>query len=147
MRSSPAWIVIQPTGGRRGLIVLSDGEDRYSEASADQDVLARARRADVMVYPVALGKRLPPLVPRARRRSPAAGRSTSTIRGRLDQTLADIARELRFQYLLGYAPPERASGAADPRAGGREDGRWHAIHVQVKRSDVQVRARDGYYGR
>jgi VWFA-related protein len=66
---------------------------------------------------------------------------------RLDQTLADIARELRYQYLLGYAPPDRAAGAAPSRAGGGGDGRWHAIQVRVKRSDVQVRARDGYYER
>ncbi len=137
--------LIQPTGGRRGLIVLSDGEDRYSDASPDQ-VLARARRADVLVYPVALGKRLPPLFPELAVLTGGRSFHVDDPR-RLDQTLADIARELRYQYLLGYAPPERAAGAPDPRSGGREDGRWHAIQVRVKRSDVQVRARDGYFGR
>src|SRR5688500_14339571 len=49
---------LQPAKGRRALVIVSDGDDRYSEASA-ADVLARARQADVMVYPVALGRTLP----------------------------------------------------------------------------------------
>jgi Ca-activated chloride channel family protein len=136
---------IQSARGRRGLIVLSDGEDRYSEASA-QDVLARARRSDVMVYPVALGQRLPPLFPEL---AVATGGRSFHVDDprRLDQTLADIARELRYQYLLGYAPPEKTTAAGQLPSVGGEDLRWHTIQVRVKRPDVRVRARDGYYGR
>src|SRR5688500_66931 len=46
--------------GRRALVILSDGDDRYSEASA-ADAIARARRSNVIVYPIALGKLRPPL--------------------------------------------------------------------------------------
>jgi Ca-activated chloride channel family protein len=55
----------------------------------------------------------------------------------LPGVLDTIARELRFQYLLGYVP---SHGAADPAA-------WHSIEVKVDRPDVRVRARDGYFGR
>ena len=57
----------------------------------------------------------------------------------LDGALASIARELRHQYLLGYAP-----------AGTAEAGRWHPITVRVRGQDarnLRVRARDGYVAR
>ena len=51
---------VQPAKGRRALVLLSDGNDRYSQATA-ADALDRARRADVMIFPVALGRTRPPL--------------------------------------------------------------------------------------
>jgi len=42
--------------------------------------------------------------------------------------MAAIARELRFQYLLGYVP---SRGASEPG--------WHAIDVTVNRPDARVR--------
>jgi hypothetical protein len=50
----------------------------------------------------------------------------------LPATLATIAKELRFQYLLGYVPTPNA------RPG------WRSIHVAVRQPNVRVRARDGY---
>jgi hypothetical protein len=46
-----------------------------------------------------------------------------------------IANELRHQYLLGYTPSR-------PIVSGDEQ--WRTITVRVNRSDVHVRARDGY---
>jgi Ca-activated chloride channel family protein len=54
--------------------------------------------------------------------------------GRLAETLRRVAQELRFQYLLGYAP-SIAPGSAKG---------WRRITVRVKRPDVTVRAREGY---
>jgi Ca-activated chloride channel family protein len=54
----------------------------------------------------------------------------------LDAALDSIARELRHQYLLGYAPAGRADA-----------GRWHPIRVRVRGQESggwRVRARDGY---
>ena len=51
---------VQVAKGRRALVLLSDGDDRYSRATA-ADALDRARRADVMIFPVALGAARPPL--------------------------------------------------------------------------------------
>lgn len=129
--------LIEAGRGRRGLIVVSDGEDRYSEASP-ADVLERARRAQVMVYPVALGKRAPALF--AEVAVLTGGRSFHVQDAdRLDRALADIARELRFQYLLGYAP------AGQPETMTGQQRRWHSIQVRVRRDGLRVRARDGYY--
>ena len=132
---------LQPAKGRRALVLLSDGDARYSEASA-ADVLARARRADVMIYPVALGRRLPPLFTQMATLTGGRAFHERSTR-RLPDTLRLIAEELRRQYLIGYAP-SRADGAGAERLG---QDRWRDIDVRVTRPRVTVRARDGYYSR
>ncbi len=124
---------VQPARGRRALVLLSDGNDRYSQASAT-DALDRARRADVMIYPIALGRARPPLF--AELATLTGGRSFHVRDARtLPDTLRTIARELREQYLLGYTP-------ARPIVAGSNE--WRAITVTVNRPNVRVRARDGY---
>ena len=122
--------------GRRALIVLSDGDDRYSDASA-AEATARARRSNVIVYPVALGKQRPPLF--AELSTLTGGRSyhARELQG-LEQTMTTIAGHLREQYLIGYSP------SRPPVSG---EGEWRSIQVRVKRPGVSVRARDGYYVR
>lgn len=134
---------LQPGKGRRALVLLSDGADRYSTA-APADVLARARRADVMIYPVALGRSLPALFTGM---AALTGGRAFHVRDtrRLPETLRTIAAELRQQYLIGYAP-SRPDGA-EPRAGVRGEPGWRDIDVGVNRPRVTVRARDGYYAR
>ena len=124
---------IQSAKGRRALVLLSDGTDRYSETSA-AELVGQARRRDVLVYPIALGEVRPPVF--AELATATGGRSSYAKDPReLAGILTTIARELRFQYLLGYVPP------ASPGSS------WHAIDVNVDRPDVRVRARDGYFSR
>jgi Ca-activated chloride channel family protein len=124
---------VQPAGGRRALVLLSDGTDRYSRATP-ADALERARRADVMIYPVALGRERPPLF--AELAALTGGRSFHVRDPRaLAETLRGVARELRHQYLLGYTPSR-------PIVPGQSE--WRAITVKVPRPGVRVRARDGY---
>jgi Ca-activated chloride channel homolog len=124
---------VQPAKGRRALIVLSDGDDRYSQATT-ADVLDRARRSDVMVFPIALGRTPPSLFVELALLT--GGRSAHATDGNtLTQTMRAIAQELRWQYLLGYTPTK------PPVPGSNE---WRAISVTVKKPDVKVRARDGY---
>jgi len=119
--------------GRRALIILSDGNDRYSTASADT-ALARARASDVMVYPVAVGTTRPSLF--AELATLTGGRSYQIKDpARLTETLRALARELRSQYLLGYTPSRALV------AGSNE---WRSITVAVKDGRWRVRARDGY---
>jgi Ca-activated chloride channel family protein len=126
---------VQSAKGRRALVVLSDGTDRYSDTSAT-DLVERARRRDVLVYPIALGPSRPPIF--AELAAATGGRSFHAQEPReLSADVTAIAQELRFQYLLGYVPSRPATpGAA-----------WHTIEVTVNRPDARVRARDGYYGR
>jgi Ca-activated chloride channel family protein len=120
---------------RRALLVISDGFDRYSDTTA-AEVIERARRSDVLVYPVAIGKGRPPVL--AELASVTGGHSFNVDDPKkLEATLSAIARELRSQYLLGYAPARTAQG----------EGEWRAIEVQVNRPGARVRARDGYFAK
>jgi Ca-activated chloride channel family protein len=124
-----------PGRGRRVLILLSDGADRYSRATAEA-ALAAARGNDVMIYPVALGRERPSVF--AELAAVSGGRSFHVRDPRqLGTTLAAIATDLRHQYLIGYTP-------ARPLAGGARE--WRSIQVKVRRPGVRVRARDGYLG-
>jgi Ca-activated chloride channel homolog len=125
---------IEAGRGRRALVLLSDGTDRYSRLTA-ADVLDRVRRSEVLVYPVGLGKTRPPLFAEAAALS--GGRSFYARDTRaLDSAMESLARDLRHQYLLGYSPARPLS---------EDHERWRSIQVRVARSGVTVRARDGYY--
>lgn len=125
--------LVQAAKGRRALVLLSDGTDRYSKASSSA-ALDRARRSDVMIYPVAFGRSRPPLF--AELASLTGGRSFQPrTPAELNTTMRTIANELRHQYLLGYTPSR-------PIVTGDEQ--WRAITVRVDRPGVTVRARDGY---
>lgn len=120
---------------RRALLIVSDGFDKYSDTTAGE-VIDRARRTDVLVYPVAIGKARPPVL--AELASVTGGHSFNVDDPkRLESALSAIARELRSQYLLGYAPARPPSPAPE----------WRSIDVKVDRADAKVRARDGYYAR
>jgi Ca-activated chloride channel homolog len=124
---------IQPARGRRALILLSDGNDRYSTVTAAQ-ALERARTSDVLMYPIAFGRDRPAAF--AELATLTGGRSFHVRNAReLPQTLRAIADELRNQYLLGYTP------AKPIVPGGNE---WRGITVSVQRPRLTVRARDGY---
>ena len=126
---------LEPEPGRQAIVLFSDGNDRYSRAT-EAEVIARARRSNALIYPIAFGKLRPPLL--AELAVLTGGRSflLKDATG-LEKTLAIIARELRYQYLLGYAP------AAPIEQGVRE---WRSIRVALKnpRPGLHVRARDGY---
>src|SRR5439155_26829198 len=93
---------IGPARGRRALVLLSDGEDRGSRARA-ADLVEQVRRKDVLVYPVAVGQRRVPLF--AELAAVSGGHSVSVRDSRqATSALTAVARELRFQYLLGYTP-------------------------------------------
>lgn len=125
---------IQTAKGRRALVLLSDGSDRYSTASSS-DALERARRSDVMIYPVAIGRDRPEVF--AQLATLTGGRSFHVRNPTtLPDTVRTIARELRHQYLIGYTP-------ARPIVPGSSE--WRAITVSVTDPNLKVRARDGYF--
>jgi Ca-activated chloride channel family protein len=121
--------------GRQALVLFSDGSDRYSRAT-EAEVIARARRSNALIYPIAFGKQRPALL--AELAVLTGGRSFLLKDATdLEKTLATIAKELRYQYLLGYAP-------TDPIEEGVHE--WRSIRVTLKnrRPGLHVRARDGY---
>ena len=124
---------IQPARGRRALILLSDGDDRYSKTTAPRRWRVRAPPTSSSIR-----SRSAERARRSLRSSPTltgGGPFTSATPASFPKRLQTIAAELRHQYLLGYSP------AKPPVAGSNE---WRSITVTVAASDVTVRARDGY---
>jgi Ca-activated chloride channel family protein len=121
--------------GRQALVLFSDGNDRYSRAT-EAEVIARARRGNALVYPITIGKQRPPLL--AELAVLTGGRSFLLKDAtELEKTLSTIARELRYQYLLGYAPSELIHEGVHE---------WRPIRVTLtgNHPGLRVRARDGY---
>ena len=124
---------LEPEAGRQAVVVFSDGADRYSEHKAGE-VLERARRSNALIYPIALGRTRPALL--SELAVLTGGRSFQLRDAReLEKTLATVARELRYQYLLGYTPAKAIE---------RGEREWRSIKVVTKRPGLRVRARDGY---
>jgi Ca-activated chloride channel homolog len=116
--------------GRRALVLFSDGEERESQQDRTQ-VLQRMRRADVLAYPVAIGRDAPQLM--ADLAAVSGGRLVrARSRDDMGRGVAGIIEELRSQYFLGYSPaPGRPAG-------------WRRIEVRTSREGVRIRARQGY---
>jgi Ca-activated chloride channel family protein len=126
---------LEPEEGRQAVIVFSDGTDRYSRASAGE-VIARARRSNALIYPIAFGTQRPPLLTDLA--SATGGRAFFLKDAReLEATLSTIARELRFQYLIGYVPAQSVQPGTHER---------RSIRVALRNvpAGVHVRARDSY---
>jgi Ca-activated chloride channel family protein len=117
-------------GGRRLLIVFSDGVDTASWLR-ETDVLRVSRRSDVLTYTVAVGGNTPPFLADLAR---ATGGTVFEAAGNADlrNAFLKVLNESRNRYLLFCTPP-----------GGAQPG-WHAIDVRVRRHAYKIQARPGY---
>lgn len=131
-------------GSRRVLVVISDGEENYSEHYKLNDALRELQKNDCLFYainPTGSGLSLNTISVRGQSFMEAMSSQTG---GKafvpekindLEAVFRQIAEELQAQYLLGYY-------STDERA----DGGFRQIKVLVpKRPDLRVRARQGYY--
>jgi Ca-activated chloride channel family protein len=151
---------LAPLGGRRILVLFTDGEDTYSKKRA-ADVFDRARSDELMVYTVQFRS-----TPLARRhelsvlpnpswkasltedvaRNPPAGEGLRRLSSQtgggsfallayddLGATFTRMTEELHFQYVLGFSPQKL-------------DGKVHSLEVKVRNQPrVVVRARANYF--
>jgi Ca-activated chloride channel family protein len=133
---------LRPYGGRRILVIVSDGIETTSQndfATTIQKVLAD----DCQIFVVQTG-----LYDGANLRALAAERRMEQLTfqtggavyipkstAELDIAFQQIAADLAQQYVLSYYPSDE-----------RRDGRFHVIDLKVRtRKDLRVRARKGYY--
>jgi VWFA-related protein len=116
--------------GRSLLIVFTDGVDTRSWLTPDA-VLETAKRCDVVVYGVEVGKHLSSF---PRELSAATGGRLIEIESTkdLNATFRRILDEFRQRYLISYSPQGVAAGG------------WHRLDVRVKSRRAAVRARPGY---
>jgi VWFA-related protein len=124
---------------RAAVLMISDGADTASDRTL-RDVRSALLRSDAFLYAIAIDppdRRPINVAVNATALSeitdPSGGR-TQIVRssGDLNVALAEIARELNSQYLIGYTSTKNV------------DGKYHNIRVKVRGTDDRVRARNGY---
>ncbi len=115
--------------GRRALLVITDGLDNHSRYRL-ADVIPRARRANVRVYAMLVGRRAlgPDLADLARETGGMSHRVRHPVD--LSRIYRQIGNELRSQYMVGY----RSSWA------GRDEG-CRRVEVAVERDARALEAR------
>ena len=129
--------------GRRAIIVISDGADTASSATADQ-VNEAAKAADVRIYGIgirrvgmqgSLGSMNDPGIWLLRGLADTTGGDSyfPTSTSEFLNIFQTIAEELRSNYSLGYIPPQV------------EDNEWRNIEVKMKKRGLDARTRKGYY--
>jgi Ca-activated chloride channel family protein len=129
--------------GRHVIVVVTDGGDTTSTKKFS-DARAAAQRADAVFYPIVI---VPIVNPAGRNTGgehalatlaeSTGGRTFFSTVEQLDRAFADILRELRTQYLIGYYP-------RGPTVG---DGKFHTVRLELpRRPDLRISARSGYYG-
>ncbi len=148
---------LRPVGGRRVIVLLTDGGDTMSDLQFDE-LLERLRVDDLMIYVVEFltneqsMRAEIPLAPTAAwvfgGSGPGARRgfvgvlrrmATQTggghfVLGEYDDvntTFTRVMQELHYQYVLGFMPQSA-------------DGRIHSLETLVDRANVVVRARRSY---
>lgn len=134
-----------PPQHRRVILVISDGEDTYSEKIRTvQETLSAVQRADAVFYSINpagedalsdwLGRRGQNEMQTLASATGGAAFIPKAIEN-LDSVFQQIANELRSQYILEYYEKSKAPA-----------GSFLRITVQVpKQADANIRARQGYY--
>jgi VWFA-related protein len=159
---SPVWYAVDrsmtalsPEGGRRVVLMLSDGHDDPSYGqprTTFKELQQRVVEEEMMIYAVGvpaslqnnwgvtfnrsspmIGMKFQPPDPDLRKIAEQSGGGYFELdwRDDLDATFERVADELHRQYLLGFVPAAL-------------DGKTHTIDVRVNNRDAKVRARKNY---
>jgi len=131
-------------GVRRVMIVLSDGEDTFSERFRLGDASIELQRADTLFYainPSGPSIRLNKISSKGHDGMITLAKETggeAFLPDKIEdltKVFSQIAAELQAQYLLGYDSSNETN-----------DGKFRRITVRVpKRPELRIRARTGYY--
>jgi VWFA-related protein len=152
--------ILKKQGGRKALILLTDGEDNGSKVSLSR-AIESAERADTLVYSILFedpemtfngggygrgrgGWGRPPMGgmnrPDGKKVLQQISRETGgrffevTHQMTIRKVFESIEEELRSQYSLGYTPDRTDSG-----------GDYRRIHLSAKPKNLIVQTRAGYY--
>ena len=124
---------------RKALVVISDGGDNASH-NKRSEILALARQSQVMIYSIVLEdeftKDQDPKVLRELSEDTGGVAFFPETQQSVVDSSAQIAMDLRDQYVLGFVPEKHASGNL-----------FHKIRVKVNASEkgkLHVRTRAGY---
>lgn len=136
-----AYLMDHGARDRKALLIVTDGDDNASLCSLER-ILMQAEHHDVVIYAVGLLNGEHP--ERAKRARHELDQLTERSGGRayypatvdaIDAVTLDIARQIRNQYTLAYAPLNQAL-----------DGAYRTIRVAAAGPErFSVRTRAGYY--
>lgn len=125
--------------GRTILVMYTDGADSRSQLRFD-DLIKLLRASDVTVYAVGLldntGRMRAELTMRLQQIAETTGGQAfypSTLKD-LDASYEKVLAEIKAQYQLGYTSTNTTP-----------DGHWRKVDIKVKRPDVKLRSRKGYF--
>ena len=129
--------------GRHVIVAVTDGGDTTSEKKY-AEAFESAQNVDAIIYPILVipitndaGRNLGGERALETLASGTGGRVFQpTGAAELDQAFAEILRDLRTQYLIGYYPRNLPADAP----------RFHLVHVDLARKDLRATTRTGYYG-
>ena len=120
--------------GQRALIILTDGKDTSSRFTYEQ-ALEYAHRSGVPIFAIGIGIRDLDMSTRSNlsRIATETGGNAFFIdpTTSLAEAYAEIADELRSQYIIGFYPPEKSGS------------KWHEVSVQV--DGGKAKTIRGYY--
>jgi Ca-activated chloride channel homolog len=134
---------LESRDGRKIIVIVTDGGDTTSSTDL-RHALDAAQLADAVIYPVVVM----PITSDAGRNIGGENALTYMARGtggrtflptlgpELDKAFSDIIEELRTEYLLGFYPQNVPLTKE----------RFHRLEVRVRRPELRVSARNGYYG-
>jgi Ca-activated chloride channel family protein len=128
------------TEKRKAIIVLSDGMDTFSKASAEK-AIESALAIGASIYAVDMSategnvsRNVQSAAVLKGFAEKSGGRFVATPGGpALRDAFANIADELGHQYTLAYRPLNQA-----------RDGKWHKLDVKISRPELLVRTRKAY---
>ena len=121
--------------GRKAMIVLTDGDDVGSKLRL-KDSIEAAQRADAVAYVLLItDPRYPSNYGDMSKLAEQTGGRIITVShpDKLDKAFAEIAAELRSQYLLGFSSTNPVN-----------DGKFRKLEVKSK-DGYKIQARKGYY--
>lgn len=128
---------------RRAIILLSDGEDTISQVKM-HEAIERAQKADALIYTIGIGDSYQFGVNEGALRKLAehtGGRAYfPRNEGELRDAFTQIQRDLREQYLVAYAPSNKA-----------RDGSYRRIQIELlnpdQRKQLKLNHRTGYFAK
>jgi len=126
--------------GRKVMVMYTDGGDTRS-ALTMSDTVELLKASNVTVYAIGLientGSYRGQMQQTLRRFAETTGGQAffPTAMKEVESAYAKVLAEIKGQYHLGYQSANTAT-----------DGAWRKVEIKVKRPDVRIRSRKGYFG-
>lgn len=128
---------------KKVLLVVTDGDDTASsDTNTLEKLLAKAQRSEVLLFAIGIlneedrraAKRAERAMAMLTKQSGGIAHFPKDVES-VEEVALQIAKEIRSQYIIAYAPTKP------------DDGAYRQLKVTVKGSGLTVRTRSGYYAK